>query len=72
MVRPAFFLPTAVAGALLLTGCDKPENGIAAPGFADAAIVDALADPIMSDLALSTEKHAHCAISVKGRSCRPF
>lgn len=66
MARLACSLLTGFVGALLLAGCNKPDSKVAAPEPVDAAVVDALADPIMSDPDLSAENDAHSAIAARG------
>ena len=53
--------------ALLLTACGgAPAKKAPAPVPEDAAVIEALADPIMTDLELASQNQAHAAIAVTG------
>jgi hypothetical protein len=66
MIRPAPFLLPGLAGVLLLAGCGGAEKGAAGPEPEDAAITDALADPIMTDPDLTSQNDAQGGIAVSG------
>lgn len=63
MVRAAFLL---LAGLALLAGCGGAVDEAAAPAPVDAAISDALFDPIMTDPDLASQNQAHAAVAVGG------
>lgn len=66
MFRTAAFLSPACA-ALLLAGCGgNARNDAPAPPPEDAAILDALADPLMTDPELASQNQADAAIAVSG------
>ncbi len=54
------------AGLLLLSGCGKARTEAARATPLDAAVSDALADPIMTDPDLTSQNRAHTAIAVSG------
>jgi hypothetical protein len=63
MRRPSLLL-LPVAGALLLASCGGGQSNAAPPAPDDAAVTDALADPIMTDPDLLSQNQAHAAIVV--------
>lgn len=65
MVRIAALL-TGACAALLLAGCGGAAKDAARVKPDDAAVIDALADPIMSDPELASQNEAHAAIAVSG------
>lgn len=65
MVRIAALLSGAGA-ALLLAGCGGATKDASRAKIDDAAVIDALADPIMTDPELASQNDAHAAISVTG------
>lgn len=56
----------ALVLVLLLAGCDRGQREPAPPAPVDPAVVDALADPIMTDPELASQNDAHAAIGVSG------
>ncbi|MCW1430447.1 hypothetical protein [Novosphingobium sp. JCM 18896] len=65
MVRIAALLSGAGA-ALLLAGCGGAAKDASRAKIDDPAVIDALADPIMTDPELASQNDAHAAISVTG------
>lgn len=61
MLRAAFLVPL-----LLLAGCGGTDRDAPAPVPVDAAISDALADPIMTDPDLVSQNGAYAAVAVSG------
>ena len=61
MFRPAPLLMSGLAGLLLLAGCGRAEKSVAAAPE-DAAVIDALADPIMTDPDLTSQDQSHAAM----------
>lgn len=55
--------PVLFASLLILTACGSGQEEASAPAPRDAAIDDALADPIMTDPFLSSQNDAHAAIA---------
>lgn len=62
MLRVTSLLPLIV----LLAGCGGPDKAPVGPAPEDAAVTDALAEPIMTDPDLITLNDAHAAITVSG------
>ena len=65
MVRATAFLSCACAG-LLLAGCGSAAKNASPTPPDDAAVIDALSDPIMTDPQLASQNDAHAAIAVTG------
>lgn len=61
MARAAYLMPL-----LLLTGCGGADRDASPPAPVDAAISDALADPIMTDPDLVSQNGAYAAVAVSG------
>lgn len=59
MFRPASLV---LSGLVLLAGCGAAETDAPGPPPEDAAVSDALADPIMTEPDLSSQNRAHAAI----------
>lgn len=64
MLRPLIFLLSGPM--LLLAGCGGTAEDVPAPPPQDAAIVDALSDPLMTDPDLVAQNQAHAAIAAGG------
>ena len=63
MRRPALLILPGIAG-VLLASCGSGHGSAAVPAAEDAAVADALADPIMTDPDLLSQNQAHAAIVV--------
>jgi hypothetical protein len=59
-------LPLLLSAVLLLAGCGEAKQRAAKPAEPDAAVIEALADPIMTDPDLTWQNQAHAAIAVAG------
>lgn len=59
-------VPFLFAGLLLLAGCGGAAKDEPVPVPDDAAVSDALADPIMTEPDLASQNQAHAAIAVSG------
>lgn len=66
MFRPAPRLLTCLVGALSLASCGAAEKDVVRPAPDDAAVNDALADPIMTDPDLTSQNQAHAAVVAAG------
>lgn len=66
MHRAAPLLLPGLAGALLLAGCGGAAKDAPPPAPVDAAVIEALSDPIMTDPDLTSQNQAHAAIAVSG------
>jgi hypothetical protein len=64
MLRPVVLLLSGPI--LLLAGCGRAANDVPPSPPQDAAIADALSDPIMTDPDLVAQNQAHAAIAVSG------
>jgi hypothetical protein len=64
MLRTPCLSLSGLVCLMLVAGCGGTRNAETPPGPSDAAISDALADPIMTDPDLTSQNEAHAAIVV--------